>query len=302
VLPTKETIRRYLGEKGARPRKKWGQNFFLEQKQLQRLVADLDWRAVELAVEVGPGFGALTEAALASSRERETPFALVEIDPVLFAYLAESYKGEGRVGLYHEDFLTQNARYRQVFESPGSKKAALLGNIPYNITSAVAQEFLLNASYLWAFLVVQREVGEGWLTGWGQNRLASLLQLHGRVSKLGAIQPQSFYPEPKVASMAVCLQKDLSFVRGMVHKYAWSLSASELLAVSEKLFKVLFWGRKKNLKSILKNNPHRPLTAKEVDSVLVEADVDGGLRVNALDKEAFLRLAHSWSKYAMKDN
>lgn len=291
-------VRKYLTENQIQPRKKWGQNFFVESKQLQRLVANLNWQGIQQAVEVGPGFGALTEVALASSREQAIPFDLVEIDPVLFAYLVHNYNQESRVRLYQEDFLAEGAQYRKSIECKG--RVALLGNIPYNITSAVAQEFLANGSYVWTFLLVQREVGEAWLFGWGQNRLASLLQLHGTVTKLGDIQPQSFYPQPKVASMTLFIQKDFSFVREIVRKNNWTVSIDEMLSVAEELFRVLFWGRKKSLKTLLKNNPYRSLTAKEVDSVLAEADLDGQLRINAVGKEAFLRLAYFWSQSIKK--
>src|SRR3954468_1650387 len=101
MAQTKHEIQAILATAGSGPRQRFGQNFMIDQN-LVRLVADAgELTADDLAIEVGPGTGTLTEELLS----RAGRVLVVEIDRDLARVLRERFERNEKFELIEGDAL-----------------------------------------------------------------------------------------------------------------------------------------------------------------------------------------------------
>ena len=172
-----------------------GQHFLRERRFLER-IAQAACRAGEpLAVEIGPGRGALTGFLLA----RAERVVAIEVDSALVAGLREKFAGETRLTLVGADVL------RTDLGQWGP--AVVAGNLPYYITSAILRKILdLGPLLGQAVLLVQREVAQR-LTARPGTRDYGYLTVETNLSAIAeilfSVPPSAFWPPPKVHSAVV---------------------------------------------------------------------------------------------------
>uniref|UniRef100_UPI0039E678BB ribosomal RNA small subunit methyltransferase A n=1 Tax=Azonexus sp. TaxID=1872668 RepID=UPI0039E678BB len=104
-------------------RKRFGQNFLVDQGIITAIVRALDPARADTVVEIGPGLGALTEPLLA----RLDHLHVVEIDRDLIVRLRQRHTPQ-RLSIHAGDALAFD------FSSLGSD-LRLIGNLPYNIST-----------------------------------------------------------------------------------------------------------------------------------------------------------------------
>ncbi|HLB29365.1 MAG TPA: 16S rRNA (adenine(1518)-N(6)/adenine(1519)-N(6))-dimethyltransferase RsmA [Dehalococcoidia bacterium] len=182
---------------GLRPRKGLGQHFLLDRRYLSRIVAAADLSSEDTVVEVGAGHGLLTEA-LASRSGR---VIAVEVDPDLCAYLRSRLAHLDNVAVVEGDILT----IPQKDILGGAERYLLLGNLPFNIATAVVRRFLEAAPPPQRLVVtVQREVAGSMAAAPGKMGLLSVaVQFYGQPKIMLTIPPRAFYPPPKVTAALV---------------------------------------------------------------------------------------------------
>src|SRR5262245_36888385 len=101
MAQTKSQIQSLLAEAGAEPRKRFGQNFMIDQN-LVKLVAEAGMiSSTDTVVEVGPGTGTLTEELL----ERAGKVVAFEIDRDLAQLLRERLGSNAKFELVEGDAL-----------------------------------------------------------------------------------------------------------------------------------------------------------------------------------------------------
>ena len=103
MAQTRQQIIELLESISREPNRKLGQHFMIDEKLVDRLVAEAALADQPVVVEIGPGTGTLTGALLAAGAE----VVAVEIDPIL-ADLVESELGEqfpGRLTVIRGDVL-----------------------------------------------------------------------------------------------------------------------------------------------------------------------------------------------------
>src|SRR5262249_6855119 len=153
---------------------RFGQHFLARPSILNAIADAACPPGTKLAVEIGPGRGALTEPLLA----RAERVIAIELDPVLVQYLRqkfrvqiESAKGAARTA---KDLETRTApvlrdlpqsRALELIEGDVLKMdvgawgpAAICGNLPYYITSPILERVFAAKSWELAVLMVQAEV------------------------------------------------------------------------------------------------------------------------------------------------
>ena len=102
MAQTKHQIEALLAQAGSRPRRRFGQNFMIDQN-LVRAVADAGMLTrEETAIEVGPGTGTLTEELL----DRAGSVVAVEIDRDLARLLRERFAHRPQFRLIEGDALS----------------------------------------------------------------------------------------------------------------------------------------------------------------------------------------------------
>jgi 23S rRNA (adenine-N6)-dimethyltransferase len=166
----------------ARARRAYGQNFLTDPRSLRQVVAATDIGPGDLVYEVGAGRGHLT-AELARRTRRLVAY---EVDPELAAALPDRPGVTVRAG----DFL------RAV---PPAEPFAVVGNIPYALTSAVVEWCLDAPALTTATLVTQLEYARKRTGDYGRwSRLTIRTWPHHAWELAGRLPRTAFRPVPRV--------------------------------------------------------------------------------------------------------
>ena len=114
------------------PSRKLGQSFLVDESISSWIAAQLQVKPDDCVIEVGPGFGALTQHLVGKCRR----LILVEADGRLARFLEEKYGPLG-VEVVHGDATEYDVR--PLFRE-GSVK--FIGNLPYSVGNAILSRFL----------------------------------------------------------------------------------------------------------------------------------------------------------------
>jgi 16S rRNA (adenine1518-N6/adenine1519-N6)-dimethyltransferase len=196
--------RALLDKYGLRAKKSWGQNFLGDEAILDDIARLAAPRPGELVVELGSGLGHLTARLVA----RGAAVVAVERDRDMAAVLRGEL-GERIVLLEADAARLDYARVLRESPTPTpSTKLAVVGNLPYHLTSPILFSLLDQVAHVSrAVFLVQREVAERLAArpgthAWGI--LSVLLQREAEVSVERIVPPGAFVPPPKVESAVVC--------------------------------------------------------------------------------------------------
>lgn len=184
-----------------RPKKKWGQNFLTDKNIARKIVRAAEITPQSLIIEIGPGRGALTDLLLNSG----ALYLGVEIDPQLAEELNTRFTEKSNFALIRQNFL--EADLPKIVKRYPQKNPAVIGNIPYNITSPIFFKLFDEADVLHsAILMVQKEVAVRLKASPGTKEyglLAINAQLFAEVEYLFTVPAKLFFPKPKVDSAVI---------------------------------------------------------------------------------------------------
>jgi 16S rRNA (adenine1518-N6/adenine1519-N6)-dimethyltransferase len=190
-------IRATLQEIHVSPVKTLGQNFLQDQNLARLIVDQAEVTSDDYVVEIGPGLGALTEVLL----QKGARVLAIEKDRRLANFIRERFSGE-RLEILNTDALKFDPRV--LFSQ---RSAKLLGNLPYNISSALLVKFLAYPSpiSLWLF-TLQKEMAMRLSAKPSTHDYGALtlrIQLHHRVDYLRTVPATAFFPRPEIDSAVV---------------------------------------------------------------------------------------------------
>jgi 16S rRNA (adenine1518-N6/adenine1519-N6)-dimethyltransferase len=250
-----------------RARKRFGQNFLVDERIISQIIAAIDPRPGEIIVEIGPGRAALTGPLLESGPEIHA----LEIDRDLAAALRSGLGRHERLTVHQCDALQTDPG-----TITGDRAFRLVGNLPYNISTPlifhVLEQERLPADM---HFMLQSEVVQRIAAGPGSRdygRLSVMCQNRCRVTPLFDIPPTSFEPRPKVQSTLV----------RMVPRDE-SVSGAHLEKSLDTVARAAFSMRRKTLRNSLR----KVLSRAEI----ADAGIDAGLRAEQLSLEQFIALA-----------
>jgi 16S rRNA (adenine1518-N6/adenine1519-N6)-dimethyltransferase len=250
---------------GHQPRKRFGQNFLVDQHYVGRIIAAIDPRPGDNLVEIGPGLGALTGELV----QRAQRIAAIEIDRDLAGRLRARF-GPDRLVLHEADALSFD------FAALGAD-LRVVGNLPYNISSPLLFHLAENDTRLRdVHVMLQREVvarmtAKPSTPEYG--RLSVMLQSRFMVTRLFTVPPGAFQPAPKVES-SVARLVPLGQQRPVIDDaklYARVVAAA-------------FGQRRKTLRNAV--------AAVASEAQLRDAGIDPSARGETLAVEDFVRLAN----------
>lgn len=198
---SKEQLREAFAAHGLRPNKKLGQNFLCDKNTADAIVRAAGDLTDLLAVEIGPGAGALT-VRLAQTAKR---VHALELDAGLYRLLCEKMKDMPHVTIFHGDALKFD------FAVLGDMPCVVVANLPYYVTTAILMRLLHempNAQTM--VLMMQKEVAQRLTALPGGKDYGSLslsVQYYAEVKKVLQVPPACFYPAPEVDSAVVRLDR-----------------------------------------------------------------------------------------------
>jgi 16S rRNA (adenine1518-N6/adenine1519-N6)-dimethyltransferase len=165
-------------------------------------VAAAELSPQSVVIEIGPGLGVLTERLAAAAGH----IIALDLDRDLVARLRE--KMPENVTVVEGDAL--EAQPEDLLGSaglPGDGPYILVGNLPYNVGTAIVRRFLEARQPPQRLVVMlQKEVAEGMAAPEGEMGLLGVsVQVYASARKLFNVPPRAFYPPPKVTSAVVRL-------------------------------------------------------------------------------------------------
>jgi 16S rRNA (adenine1518-N6/adenine1519-N6)-dimethyltransferase len=248
-----------------RPRKRFGQNFLIDESVISDIVRAIAPQADDTMVEIGPGLGALTHPLA----RRVKPLHVIEIDRDIVAQLRAAFPVD-RLVIHEGDALEFD------FSALGSR-LRVVGNLPYHISTPLLFHLASSATVLRDIHVmlqdevVQRMVARPGSSEYG--RLSVMLQYTFDMEHVLHVPPSAFKPAPKVDSAVVRMipRRDYEQRARDEHLFAQTVAAA-------------FAQRRKTLRNTL-------------GSVLSPADfaalgVDPQARAQTLSVDDFIRIAN----------
>lgn len=251
---------------GYRAKKRLGQHFLISDEVVCRIVDTIQPQPGETLVEIGPGQGVLT-GALAS---RDARIVAVEFDRDLIPSLEKRFASTGKVTLINRDFLSWQ---------PTLDRFALVGNLPYNLTTPVIEWCVTYRSYIArAVFMVQKELAERLAASpdtkaWSP--ISIFTQLCFDVKSVFDVPSTAFEPPPQVVSTVISLRPAQS-------------PAVDDMPRLQKVVRASFVQRRKLLTGNLTKAFHIPMST--VREVLAQVGLPVSVRAEQVTIEQFLAL------------
>jgi 16S rRNA (adenine1518-N6/adenine1519-N6)-dimethyltransferase len=179
------------------PRKRFGQHFLADAGVIDAIVREIDPRAGQPMVEIGPGLAALTQPLV----ERLGRLTVIELDRDLAARLRQ----HPQLDVVESDVLKVD--FSALADAKGVPKLRVVGNLPYNISSPILFHLLQHVAriedqhFMLQKEVVDRMVAEPATSDYG--RLSVMLQWRYAMEDVLFVPPESFDPPPRVDSAVV---------------------------------------------------------------------------------------------------
>lgn len=157
-------------------------NFIINSSKLEK---DSD-----VIIEIGPGFGVLTESLLQNSKK----VYAVENDPKFVTYLKKKLEKYNNLELINDDALK--------FEFPPHTK--LISNVPYNISGPLIEKIILSKqkneliTLMLQHEFIQKLKSEPQAKDYG--RLSVIGKTFLKIDYVKKVPPSVFYPQPSVDS------------------------------------------------------------------------------------------------------
>lgn len=187
---------------GHTARKRFGQNFLVDETVIDRIVRAIRPNPGERVLEIGPGLAALTRP-LADEAEH---LHVIELDRDLAARLRDDATLGPRLTVHEADAL------RFDFAALAAELGGPLrvcGNLPYNISTPLIFHLLEQPQAISDMhFMLQKEVVERLAAAPGcadYGRLTIMVQYHCYVEPVLMVPPGAFMPPPKVESAVVRL-------------------------------------------------------------------------------------------------
>lgn len=208
------------------------QHFLTDHLAVERIasVLELSGRRV---LEIGPGRGVLTRALLA----RGATVIAVELDESLVSFLKKEFTAE--IGQCSLTMVSGDAT--RVDIPPFD---IVVANLPYSASSKITFR-LLEIGFEAAVLMYQKEFADRMLADIGTRdcgRLSVMVQTFARASRCFDLPPGAFSPPPAVHSTVVRIEPRPP------------LFPVDNRKIYAEVVKVLYAGRRKTIRSILKNS------------------------------------------------
>ena len=255
------------------PRKRFGQNFLIDQNIVKKIVARADLGPGEVVFEIGPGRGALT-GALCQVASR---VLAIEVDRELFRFLQKELDGYSNLEIYEGDALAYS--YHTL-----PSKTVVVANLPYNIsTPLLFKLFDARASIDRMILMVQLEVAKRIVGKRGTREygvLSVMSQYFADVDLAFKVPRTCFRPRPDVESAIIELRL----------KPADTLDRPENIEKFMRVVKAAFGHRRKTLLNAMRD---AGFSTAELAPAFEHAGVDGSHRGETLTVQDFQRLAQA---------
>ena len=259
--------------------KKFGQNFLIDTRVLEKIVAAAGVTKDDCVLEIGPGIGTLTQYLA----EAAGHVIAVEIDRNLIPILEETLAEHENVTVINQDILKTDIKgLADAYH--GGRPLKVVANLPYYITTPIVMSLLEGEDLVDSITVmVQKEVAERMMEGPGSKEYGALslaVQYYARPEIVANVPPNCFIPRPNVGSAVIRLTK---------HE-----TPPVQVKDPKKMFQLIrasFNQRRKTLPNGIGNAPELPYTREQAAAALEKMGLSPAVRGEALSLSQFAELA-----------
>ena len=255
-------------------KKKFGQNFLIDGRVLDRIVQGAGITKEDDVLEIGPGIGALTQVLCEAARHVRA----VEIDRELIPILEKSLSDYDNVDVINADIM--DTELRDLY--PGPFK--VVANLPYYITTPIVMKLLESDADIESITVmVQKEVAERMQAAPGGKDYGVLtlsVAYHAEAEIIANVPPNCFMPRPDVSSAVIKLRRRSEPAvtpRSPDHMF--------------RLIRAAFSQRRKTLINAVSNDASLGLPKAEMEAALQELGLDTRIRGERLSLQDFSDLS-----------
>lgn len=259
-------------------RKKFGQNFLIDNHILDKIVEAADITREDCILEIGPGIGTLTQRLAEEAGE----VVAVEIDKNLIPILNETLADYDNVTILNEDILKVDIH--EIVAQHGGKPLKVVANLPYYITTPIIMAlFESHVPLISVTVMVQKEVADRMRVGPGTKEYGALslaVQYYAKPEIITKVPSSCFMPRPNVDSTVIRMtryEKPLVEVRDEEWLFA--------------VIRASFNQRRKTLANGLANAGGLGVNRQQVEDALTDMGLSSNIRGEALKLEQFAELS-----------
>ena len=255
-------------------KKSLGQNFLIDKNILTKIVEVTDIKN-KFILEIGPGTGNLTSFIL---KKEPKKLFVIEKDKDLILILDDKFKK--KISIINDDVLNIDEK------NLVNDKLTVFGNLPYNISTEILCKWILNLDKkkFWfdnLILMFQKEVADRIISRFNTSsygRLSVLANWKLEILKICDVQPNSFFPKPKVESTLLIFKTKKNY---------FILNNPKNL---EKITRVFFNHRRKMIKK-----PFNQIFNGNKE-IIKKLNIDLNLRPQNLDFEIYYNLTKEYER------
>ncbi|MBT9798278.1 16S rRNA (adenine(1518)-N(6)/adenine(1519)-N(6))-dimethyltransferase RsmA [Hungatella hathewayi] len=264
--------------------KKFGQNFLIDTRVLEKIIAAAGVTEDDCVLEIGPGIGTMTQYLAEHARH----VIAVEIDTNLIPILEETLKDYGNITVINNDILKVDINKLTEDYNDG-RPIKVVANLPYYITTPIIMGLFEGGVPIDNITVmVQKEVAERMQVGPGSKDYGALslaVQYYADAYIVANVPPNCFIPRPGVGSAVIRLTR---------HKEPpVEVDDPKLMF---KLIRASFNQRRKTLQNGLNNSPELPFDKEEIGAAIESLGVTPQIRGEALTLKQFADLSNYFTR------
>lgn len=260
--------------------KKYGQNFLIDTRVLERIIRESGITSEDMVLEIGPGIGTMTQYLCENARE----VVAVEIDKMLIPILQEdTLKDYENVTIRNEDILKCDIG-QIVREKNNGKPIKVVANLPYYITTPIIMRLFEQEIPVESITVmVQKEVADRMQSGPGSKDYGALslaVQYYSSPQVVAHVPPNCFMPRPQVGSAVIKLTRH--------EKKPVEPKDPELMF---RIIRAAFNQRRKTLVNSIHNAVELSISKQAAADALEKLQLSQSVRGEALTLEQFAELS-----------
>ena len=278
-LSSVSVIKEILAENSFRFSKSLGQNFLIDENVLDAIISGAGIDENSCVLEVGPGFGTLTQKLCMNAKK----VVSVEIDETAIPILKDNLKDFDNLTVINNDILKTdiNALADEYFNG---ESVSVCANLPYYITTPVITSLLKPSLPITDITVmVQKEVAERLAakpSSKAYGAISVMVGFYAEPELLVTVPPSAFIPQPKVSSAVIRLKKR--------EKPPVEVKSEEMYF---KVVKAAFAQRRKTLLNSIVNTMGIP--KENAEKILTSVGIDPKRRGETLTMDEFAKIANA---------
>ena len=283
-LASPRVIKEILSEYEFRFSKSLGQNFLVDEGALAGILSGADISEDDCVLEIGPGFGTLTQRLCGAAKK----VVCVEIDKTVIPILEENLKDFDNFEIINDDVMKIDIK-SLAEEKFGTENVKVAANLPYYITTPIIMMLLESkVKFKSITVMVQKEVAKRLCASEGTKDFGAIslaVQYFCNENYLFDVPNTSFMPPPKVTSTVVRLD--------LLDKPRVSVKKEEMFF---KTVKASFAQRRKTLLNALSNAGFSGFSKAEISEILKNIGIEEKRRGETLSIDEFARLADALTR------